>query len=361
MSACRALLRRFIRRWVIYLTVGMLLLGGAGGATLPALKGLAAGAVAPLYRAVEQGASQAMGWALAYAIVGILVVWAQSPLLWPSAWREAERCLPLDHRLRRRSDAVVVGWAITPMLGMISLGSAVWFVQWPTWFREVWGRGLILWIIVLGTTWLVGMSVLDVRRRGDARTGQGRFRTARHASAGRVSPWIALVALALLRGRARRSARHLILMLASLWTCAVALYLSPSWAPWWLAACAAIGQVFVTRLQPLMSAEWSAFEIELQWLPWPEKGLWVLQQRTVIGALMTGWCPLVLALMASGLRIKPGVLVAFGLVNLVGPWMLIRQSWATSRSNLPDDPAARVAWWVLTLVTSVALASEVVR
>ena len=110
-----------------------------------------------------------------------------------------------------------------------------------------------------------------------------------------------------------------------------------------------------------MSAEWSAFEIELQWLPWPEKGLWVLQQRTVIGALMTGWCPLVLALMASGLRIKPGVLVAFGLVNLVGPWMLIRQSWATSRSNLPDAPAARVAWWVLTLVTSVALASEVVR
>ena len=45
MSACRALLRRFIRRWVIYLTVGMLLLGGAGGATLPALKGLAAGEI----------------------------------------------------------------------------------------------------------------------------------------------------------------------------------------------------------------------------------------------------------------------------------------------------------------------------
>ena len=77
---CRMALVNLIRRWGIYVLVGLLVLGGAGSSAVAAMTAFAAWSVLPLFQSALQPIGQAFLMTFGYALVGGMVVWGLSPI-----------------------------------------------------------------------------------------------------------------------------------------------------------------------------------------------------------------------------------------------------------------------------------------
>ncbi len=361
---CRSALISLLRRWGIYLTVGVLVLGGAGSSALAAMSALAASSVLPLLHAAQQGPLTALFITLAYALVGGGLVWGLAPLLWPRAWAEVERALPIAPGDQRLSDLAAVLLGLTPLFALYLAGAAIWWAKSPAWLLAVWGRALGLLITAMALSVALGVAILWRRRAlpvsATSRRSAGPTARARAPTPGPGLWFVALVWLPLWRGRAHRSARFLGLNLLSLWTCAGGLARWPQHAPWWLAAFALLAQAFSSRLNSLVHSELEPLHAACGALPL--SGTWLLRSRQIVALapLLSGLPALWLALAGTSLVVQPAVLCAYAAVMLGGNVALNATAARNWASPLKEDAAARVSWWLVIAVMQIALASEVV-
>lgn len=352
-----------MRRWGIYVLVGLLVLGGSG----PSAVALAAWSVLPLFQAARQSIGQALMLTLGYALVGGMVVWGLSPVLWPRAWAEAERALPIAERERRLSDLTVVLLGLTPLFAVYFAGAAIWLVKAPAWFQLVQSWALIMLFTSMALSLAFGVAILWWRRGLPLTStpvwpGRKGRRHAVSASSGRqtLSSAMALVVIPLWRGPAQRSGRFFLLSLLALLTCDAGLMVWPLHASWWLAAFAALAQALMTRLNVLVSTELGALHDACAALPITGRWLQTARHAVVIAPLIIGQAMLLAALAYSPVAVQTTVWVAYLVALPLGNMALVAASSARSKMQQSEDAAALVSWWLVILVLSLALASEVV-
>ena len=364
---CRMALVNLIRRWGIYVLVGLLVLGGAGSSAVAAMTAFAAWSVLPLFQSALQPIGQAFLMTFGYALVGGMVVWGLSPVLWSRGWAEAERALPIVEREQRMSDLIIVLLGLTPLFAVYFAGATIWLVKAPAWFQPVqsWALGMLFTSMILSIVF--GVAIVGWRRGLAANSppaGSGR-RGHRHAVSTSsqqqiLSSAMALVAIPLWRGPAQRSGRFFLLSLLALLSCVASLMVWPLLAPWWLAAFATLAQVLISRLNVLVSTELGPLHDASAALP--VNGIWLQTARhaVAIAPLLIGQTVLLMALAYSPVAISPMVWAAYLVALPLGNIALVAASSARPRMQRSADDAARVSWWLLMLVLSLALASEVV-
>jgi hypothetical protein len=328
---------------------------------------MAAWSVTPLFQAAQQSAFHGVVMTIGYAILGSMIVLGLSPWLWPRAWSEAERALPIGAPERRRSDLTVVMLGLTPLFAIYSLGTVIWLVQFPSWLQEVWARGIFMLTVSMGLSVALGVAILQLRRGltpksipvWSSRTGKRRsgHLSEHHRN---LSSTMALVVLPLVRGPAQRSGRFSGWTLATLVSCVAALMGFPHLASWWLAAFAVLAQAMVTRLNVVVTADMEPLHEACAVLPIRPKWLTVARRVVVMVPLVVGQLFLIAAIVIGMVPVKPSVFTMYLLTSLLGNLALVVASSAPLAPGVREDPAARVSWWLVILVTSVALASEVV-
>jgi hypothetical protein len=364
---CKATLVSLLKRWGIYIAVGLLILGGGGASALAAMMAMAAWSVTPLFQAAQQSALHGAVAALGYAVLGGLIVLGLSPWLWPRAWAEAERALPIGEPERRRSDFTVVMLGLTPLFAIYLLGTVIWLVQFPAWLQPVWVSSTSMLAVSMGLSAAMGVAVLQWRRRLPPKSTSGwAYRVSqRRAGLGlgnqqRVSSVMALVVMPLARGPAQRSGRFLTWTLVAMASCVVALIGLQHFASWWLAAFAAISQAMVTRLSVVVAADMEPLHEAGAALPISPVWLKVARRAVVMLPLVAGQLFLILAVNLGAAPVKPTVFSMYLLASLLGNLALVVAASAPPVPGVREDPVARVSWWLVILVLTIALGSEVV-
>lgn len=361
---CLAALIGQLRRWGIYLGVGVVVLGGTGNGAVAAMSGLTAWSVLPLIRVSQEP----FGWtplvAAAHSLAGALVVWGLRPLLWSRAWNEAERALPIAPAQRRLSDLLVVTLGLAPLFGAYVAGTVVWIGKSPAWMQGGWASwasffvGLLM-SMTLSVAW--GGLILSSMRRPLRSGPAGRLlRTASAPARRGLSPFSAVVVLPLLRGPADRAGRLLLASVVALLLVDAALWRWPGLAAWWLAAFAALALVLTTRLNSVVTSDITP--LHLACTPLALAPATLLRARRVVALLpqFVGQAMLLVALVPVRHAVRPAVLVAYMLAAIAGAIHQVVTT--TAIEGLREhDPAHRVSIWLFTLVLLVALASEVIR
>ena len=364
---CALALRQFLRRWGVYVGVAAVLAGAGSDSPVAAAAGLAGWLVLPLFAASSHGA-----WLfpalLLQALFGAALVWGARGLLWPVAWLEAERALPIDPQQRLRSDASVVAVALLPLVMLYAAGTAAVLSAHPAWLQPTLGRALLALVLAVLGSLVLGTALLQRMRRPQRVGGRGRgtaaaLRAAPLATSAphngpllRHSPWPwALLIQPLWRGPARRTGQVLALVGAVLCLPGLALLRWPAATPWWLALLALAALVGVTRARSLARDELQPlFEACLP-LPLQPAAL----QRACAALCLAPLLPaaaamcvgLGLAVSTGAVTLRPGVLVAYVLVCVgSGVWEVLAS---------PAAAADKASRWLFSLVLCVCLASEV--
>jgi hypothetical protein len=364
---CKATLVSLLRRWGIYVAIGLLILGGGGSSAVVAMMAMAAWSVTPLFQATQLSSLHGGVMTIGYALLGGMIVLGLSPWLWPRTWAEAERALPINRSERRRSDLTVVMLGLTPLFAIYTLGTVIWLVQFSAWLQVVWVRGIFMLAVSMALSASLGVAVLQWRRRLPPKSTpawayRGGQRRVGHWSGHQqsLSSAMAVVVLPLFRGPAQRSGRVFVLTLVALATCAAALIGLPHFASWWLAAFAAVAQMMVTRLKVVVSADMEPLHEACAALPVNPVRLKVARQAVVMLPLVAGQLFLTAAIYLGTVPVKPLVFAAYLLASFLGNLALVVAASAQPVPGVREDPAARVSWWLVILVLSVAVASEVV-
>jgi hypothetical protein len=376
---CGLALRAFLARWGVLLLVTAFLAGAGSNGPVAAVAGLAGWLVLPLAVAATRGPWLLPAW-LAQAVLGAALVAGARAMLWPTAWREAERALPLPRAQTLRSDALVVALTLLPLWALQAAGAAALLAARTPWLQG--HRALAISALAsaaLGSLGL-GVALLQRLRRGPllawpARAalrvagqpgnrlagrapaapaqapalGSGRGAALQQPAAG---PLRALVWLPLWRGPAQRTGQTLVLATAALCLPAAGLVWRPGAAGWWLAAWALAALLATTRLATLARLELAALHAACVALPIAPQRLLNARLALPLLALLPGLLLAVAALLpASGLR--PAVLAAWVLACMAGCAV---EAWSA-----PAEPAAKASRWLFTLALCVALGSEVLR
>jgi hypothetical protein len=360
-AACALALRRWLGRWAVFALVAALVASaGAGLDTAAAtLAGVAAWAALPLAHGAAAGGALALLAVLGVAAVGLALLAAVRELLWPVAWREAERALPLAARETALSDLPWIALATLPWAGLQALGLGVWLVQRPGWLVGHEAAVVTAGVAALGLTVAGGVAMQRLRRRGGIE-GQGRRavpssqpRQAIEARRprGRFVLWQALVVWPLRRGVAPRLAWHSGLTLAASAVMLGAAAWRPGWAPWWLAFQSLVVLVTVSRARVLAALELRPVLQACAHLPVAQRG-W--------GARLDGLCAAPALVGALAVAACVALLVPGARVALLGAWWLWLAAAALLELRHPAlDAQAQSARWLFLLVTAVAMASEV--
>lgn len=367
---CALALRAFVARWGVLLLVTCLVVGGGSNGPVAAVGGVAGWLVLPLALAATRGWWLLPAW-LAQALLGAALVWGARAMLWPVAWREAERALPLRRAQSLRSDALVVACALLPLWALEAAGAGALLASGAPWLLG--HRMLAMLALASAAAASLGLGVLLLQRM--RRLPQPRAAHCASTAAARPAPWLAtgtqaarhgrrpavmaaLVWLPLWRGPARRTGLALAMAAAALCAPAVGLAWRPGWAGWWLAAWALLALLATSRLATLARLEFSALHAACAHLPLQPQRLQHARQALPLAALLPGLAALGLALTLAAsawpgpaaLVLRPAVLAGYGLA-CVG-------SCAVEACSAPADAAAKSSRWLLSLALCIALASE---
>lgn len=360
---CRLALLDFLRRWGVYVAVAVLVVGAGTVSAVQIVLAAASWVVLPLFWAAAHGA-----WLVpaltAQALLGLGAVWALRPLLWPTAWAESERALPLPAAVTRSSDRRVVALALLPLFILEAIGAAVLIAHDPPWLHPVRGRAGVALAVAALASLALGVQRLQALRRAP------RARAARPAEARDVATYArrststatalpsarptlhwtrALLWLPLQRGAAPRSAHGLLLAIVALAAPAPLVIAWPALASWLLAAWALLALTAAARIDRLTRDELLPQFDACASLPLARRALDRARVALVLAPLPPLLALLAAALPSAGLR--PGVLAAYALACLACA--------AVEVTLPPADPSAQSGRWMFMLVVCVCLASEV--
>ena len=358
--ACALALRQGVARWGVYLLMAAVLAGAGADlvSAVAAVQALAAWLVLPLFWAAAQGPAWLLAGVLLHALVGTGLLVGVRQALWPSAWAEQERALPIPPGEQMRSDLLLLGLALVPWLALCAGGAAVWSLRRPAWLQAHEGTAMLA-LLVACVASLGGGLVMQRLRRRPWRLGVPVAQAASTAASAAPAPrrWMpwpnALLWLPLWRAVATRSGLTLALGVPAVLALASGAALAPAWAPWWLAAQALAGLVLVSRLNQLTLLELGPLAAAASVLPLhPRRLAWARQALAA--------APLALGLLATVL----GVWLAVPAGQLRTARLL---SWAVCAASAGlmelrwthRDAGVKAVRWLFMLILSVALGSEV--
>ena len=356
-AACWLALRRWVGRWAVFAAVAVLVAtGGAGVDTaLGVAQALAAWAALPLARGAAAGGFWAPLAVLGCAGVGLALLASVRQRLWPSAWREAERALPLAPRATQFSDLRIVALASLPWSGLQVLGLLAWLVQSPPWLAGRAGAVVAAGLAALALMLAAGVLMQQVRRRGGP-LRRARLTPGRSAAAAlRPRPWALRSRVLLLwplgRGVAPRSARHALVTAAAGGLLMAAAAWRPAWAPAWLGLQALLVLAAVARAQALAALELRPLLAACAPLPLSQRAWgWRLDAATATPAL-AGVAGLAAVVLGTASAVHAPVLAAWAGWLVLAVALVLRVPLA--------DAALQSARWLFLLVVAVALGSEV--
>lgn len=362
---CHAELLRFMKRWGVYIVIGLTVLGSSGSA----MAGMLALAISPLFRATTQPLGVALLTTLAHSLLGGAVILALRPLLWSRAWAEAESALPLSRVALRRSDLQVTLLALTPLAAVYGAGATTWIASGASWITPARALALSMLAMSLVGSVVWGMLVLHVARRPPTRIARRIAKRCKpespqvhrpHPSATilqtpcRSAIWM-LLALPLVRGPALRVGRLGMVGLAMTMAVCVSMARWPDMVGWSLAGHAVLGLSITTRLCDLINKEMAPLHDACASLP--IKPAHLLRARQALALLpqtlaliflfATGWW------MRADLYAAP--LVGYLTVNWVFNSLVVLKTLKRDEKKASNDAAL----WLLMLVIILAFASEV--
>jgi hypothetical protein len=351
MAWCRWALFAFVRRWAAYLVVAVLVLSAGAVGFVDIVMAAAAWLVLPLFYAATQG-----GWllpaTLVQALVGAAAVWGMRHLLWPRAWAEAERALPLLPAQTRRSDAAVVLLALSPLLLIWALGALSLLAQHPAWLRPVRGPGLLALLAAVVMSVALGVALLQGLRQAPRAASLRDAGMARVVTAvsGRLHWALALFWLPLWRGPARRTGQALMFGTAIVLLPVMAIPLTQVGTGWWLAALALLALLVTTRVNHLAHEELAPLQQACEVLPIAARRIQRMRASLGLGPVLLSLLALCAVLWhAPGLR--PAVLFVFMLTTFF--------SSVAEVLSAPAKPDVKAGRWLFSLVLSVCMATEV--
>jgi hypothetical protein len=330
---------------------------------------MVAWSVLGLFHAASQGLGSGLLAAVLHALVGAGVVLALRPVLWPMQWAQAEQALPLTRRERLTSDAIVVSLALLPLFVIYVAGAATWLTPPPAWLRGAKGTALLMLVLSMALSHVAGMGVLQ-QMRHPVRWAPRSPRTtsaalAKHTLSRRQHPGWAMVYWPLARGPARRSGRWLLGLTLALLGLALAMaqvhwqWLGVDAALWCLFLWSLLSMAGSSRLHALIERELTPLHAACAPLPMSQQRLQWARRGLGLLPVLLGLCSLALAWWLGVRPIHHTVAGLYLLVSLLG------HAWQLS-SNPPEGTVSlqvqsqnQTVRWVLTLVVSLALASEV--
>jgi hypothetical protein len=371
---CGLALLAFMRRWAAYLAVAATVAGAGAVGWQEIIPAVAAWLVLPLFWASTQGA-----WPLPATLLqagaGAACIWGARSLLWPSAWAEAERALPIPRAATLRSDLLVVLLTLLPVGLLLVVGTASVLGHHPAWLLPTQGRALAALAVACAGAVMLGVALLQAGRQPAGRWARWRapkgvalgvHRTESGGSACLppgaavaalriLSPlrWpLALLVLPLWRGPARRTGWTLLLGSAAVAVPALGLTLLQGGEPWWLVACSGLALLVATRVNHLARLETAELFDACRNLPVAPAPL--QHARAALGLLavlpgIVGLCTVALGGRAPGLRVA--VLATWALACLGGCTVEVLSA--------PADAATKAGRWLFTLVLCICLATEV--
>ena len=336
------------RRWAGFLIVAAAVLGiGYLVAAIgwPALPALWAATLPP---------AEGIAVVLLHSLPATALAWGLREALLPAHWLAAERALPLRAGQRAAADLAVAALAQSPLFALYGLSLLSWWHADPVWLRGHWPAG-IAFVAASITLSLAGAVALLAWRRRLPRPRRSEQLIAVIAGAPRsLSAWHALILLPLWRGPARPVLTTLLLTLAGLLLCLLgATAIWPDEPRWCLAGYAALAMAGCTRayalaqrsLEPLLAA---AAPLPIR----PGFGPLALRLLALSPALLA-WPALALLLVLGQWPLAPLAAPLFALAAVLAPAL---QLWSPA-----TQPEPRAALWMLCLVLSVALATEILR
>jgi hypothetical protein len=352
MHWCRLALWAFAKRWAVYIVVAAAVLSAGAVGFLTIVMAAAAWLVLPLFYAASQGL-WLLPAVLAQALFGVAAVWGMRHVLWPPAWGEAERALPIAASDKWRSDVQVVLMALLPLLLLYAAGAAALLGQKPDWLRAVRGRAVLALCLACVASLMMGASLLQHLRLPPRARATRVVDTAVASPARRARglQWaVALLWWPLWRGPARRTGQALWVGSLLLWLPALAITFTHLGMAWWLAGLALLALLVATRINHLAREELLPLLQASTMLPLrlhvaerlrASLGVWpvvlALLLTTATLTFEAGWRPIVWAAFVIAV-------VTSVVVEVVTP---------------PAAPDAKAARWLFSLVLCVCLASEV--
>lgn len=338
-------LRAVARRWAGFLLVGAAVLGiGYFVAAIgwPALPALWAATLPP---------AEGIAVLLLHSLPAIALAWGLREALLPAHWLAAERALPLRAGQRIVADLAVAALAQGPLFVLYGLSLLSWLHADPSWLRGHWAKGLAF-VLASALLSLGGAVALLAWRRRLPRPRQASERQA--GAAQRLSAWRALILLPLWRGPAQPALTTLLLTTASLLLCLLgAGAVWPEEPRWCLAGYAALAMAGCTRthalarrgLEPLLAAA-APLPIRRRFGP-------LALRLMALSPVLLAWPALALLLVLGSWPLAPLAAPLFLLATVLAPAL---QLWSPA-----TQPEPRAALWMLSLVLSVALATEILR
>lgn len=363
---CAAALLALLRRWGVYVVMGLAMLGAfsVGGTT--SIAAITAWSVLPLFKAASQSLGLGLLGAALHALVGAGAVIALRPVLWPAQWAEAERALPVTPRQRLVSDACIVLLALLPLFVVYAVGAATWFAPAPAWLRGAeWSAASML-ALSMALSMAAGLLVLTAMRRPPRAASSRRVASAQAAADWarlRQPIWRALLLWPLTRGPARRTGRWLLGLTASLLATDAAMaavrgqLAGAGSSSWCLAAWGLVSLAGTSRLYALVQRELAPVHDACAPLPISAQHLLHARRLLALLPLIAGLGLMLVAWWRGESSVRPAVAIAYVLVSLTGhAWQLAGQPPRASTSNQAQGEVVR---WVFTLVLLTALATEV--
>jgi hypothetical protein len=283
--------------------------------------------------------------------------------------------LPIPQAATLRSDLLVVLLTLLPVGLLLAVSTAAVLGHHPVWLRPTQGRALAALALASAGAVVLGVAVLQAGRRPAGLWA--RWRVAKGPAAGlhgadggasaeqptragltplrSLGPlrWpLALLALPLWRGPARRTGRALLIGSAAMALPALGLVVLRHGETWCLAAGALLALLVATRVNHLARLETAELFDACRGLPLaaaPRQ-----HARAALGLLavlpgIVGLCAAALGLRSHGLRVP--VLAAWALACLGGCTVEVLAA--------PADAAAKAGRWLFTLILCVCLATEV--
>lgn len=341
----------WLRRWGSYLLVGLAVFGVGSNSLLGSAAALAGWTVLPLLWTVAQAPPWVAGVLIGQVLLAAGLVWGAQALLWPVAWRAAEKALPLAPAALRASDAAVVALALLPLELLQFIGLVAWWHKQPAWLATAWAGALAAWVLVSLGSVLAGMAVLQVLRQPPRVVRARRALMVRPGAPALrlLTAAQALLVLPMCRGPARRTGRTWCLGGAALLAMAVGLWCFPNSAGWWLAAFAASALLATTRLRALIGLELVPLAAAAVALPVAPQHWRRLHAGLALAPVVLGLAGLLLALPWAKARPVMVLVYCAACVATCGLE-------AASRLGPPADKAAR---WLVSMVLLLAVSSEV--
>jgi hypothetical protein len=350
---CRAALADFVKRWAIYLVMLVLLAAAGADGAWDVVVAIASWSVLPLFQAAAHPRWLAPVVAL-QAAGGVGLVWGMRPLLWPRAWADVERALPLPRDLVLRSDVAVVCAGLAPVGLVYAAGAVGLLTRRPAWLQGAEALALLGLALVWMLSVAGGVLLLQGMRRAPASGSASIEPPRRQPRNVVVKPrgWLrSLLWQPLWRGPALRSGRSLLLGSAAMAATCIGLGRWPDDAGWFFAAFAAVALAAVTRFNALLRLELTPLFDDCLALPLAPSMLERSRSLLALLPMAIGMALLPPALPAGPWR--PGVFASY-LASLV-------LGGAFETFTQPADPVGRSCRWLFFLVLAVVLASEVMR